>query len=34
MDWATIVALAFAGIFLVIVVLIARWLKRPKALRD
>jgi hypothetical protein len=34
MDWATVAALAFAAIFLVIVVLIARRLKRPKAPRD
>jgi hypothetical protein len=30
MDWATVAALAFAGVFLVIVILIARWLKGPK----
>jgi hypothetical protein len=34
MDWATIEALAFAGVFLAIVVLIARRLKGPKASRD
>jgi hypothetical protein len=30
MDWATVAALAFAGVFLVVVVLIARWLKPPR----
>jgi hypothetical protein len=33
MDWATVAALAFAGAFLVVVILIARWLKGPKAPR-
>jgi hypothetical protein len=30
MDWATGAALAFAGAFLVVVTLIARWLKPPR----
>jgi hypothetical protein len=34
MDWATLAALEFAGAFLVVVILIARWLKGPKARRD
>jgi hypothetical protein len=31
MDWATVTALAFAGAFLVVVILIARRLKAPRA---
>jgi hypothetical protein len=34
MDWATVAALAFAGIFIAVVILIARWLKGPKAPRE
>jgi hypothetical protein len=34
MDWATVEALEIAGAFLVIVLLIARRLKGPKAPRD
>jgi hypothetical protein len=34
MDWATVAALAFAGVFLIVVVLLARWLKGPKAPSD
>jgi hypothetical protein len=31
MDWATVTSLAFAGAFLVVVILIARRLKAPRA---
>jgi hypothetical protein len=34
MDSATVAALEFAGAFLVVVILIARWLKGPKAPRN
>jgi hypothetical protein len=34
MDWATVAAVAFAAAFLVVVTLIARRLKGPKAPRD
>jgi hypothetical protein len=34
MDWATVAALEFAGAFLVVVILIARRLKGPKAPRN
>jgi hypothetical protein len=34
MDWAAAAALAFAGIFIAVVILIARWLKGPKAPRE